>query len=161
VSYELNSKNEARKKLEELGIDSVGDVRRANGAYRRDIPAVIAAEQLTLQSHGSPGSMTASVDDLTQISGHISTVRDDVHDVLGVIRQLGGHQFDGWGPIADRMAAGVSDRVGPDVGAEHALASYLAELADLDAVLTQTAVLYAGVEQNSVEQLRRAARGDA
>jgi hypothetical protein len=161
VSYELNSKSEARKKLEELGIDSVGDVRRANGSYHRDIPAVIVAEQLNLQSHGSPGSMTASVDDLTQISSHIGTVRDEVHNVLDEIRQLGGHQFDGWGPIADRMAAGVSDRVGPDTGAERALTSYLAELADLDAVLTQTAVLYAGVEQNSVEQLRRVARDDA
>jgi hypothetical protein len=160
MSYEVNSKEEVRQKLSELGVDSVSDIRRAHGAHHRDVPAVIEAETLTLQSHGSPESMAAVADELVQISGHISAVRDEVRDVLGEVAQLGGHQFDGWGPIAKRMAAGVSDRVGPDAGAERALQSYLAELADLDAVLTHTAVLYASVEQDSVAQLRRAAHGD-
>jgi uncharacterized membrane protein YdfJ with MMPL/SSD domain len=160
VSYEVNSKKEAEQKLEELGVDSVRDIRRAGGAYRHNVPTVIQAEQLSLQAHGSPDSMAAVIDDLLKISGYISTVRDEIHNILGEVRQLGGHQFDGWGPIAERMAICMSDRAGPDAGAQRALASYLAELGGLDAVMTQTAALYADLELDNVEQLRKAARGD-
>ncbi|HEV2779013.1 MAG TPA: hypothetical protein VGX25_06380 [Actinophytocola sp.] len=160
MSYEVDTLKEVKQKLEELGVDSVSDVRRAGGAYRRDIPAVIQAEQLHLSAHASPGSMTASPDELVRIGRYISMVRDEIHALIAEVRLLSGHQFDGWGPIAERMAACVSARTGPDTGAERALTSYLAELADLEAVLTQTAVLYASLEQESVEQLRKAAHTD-
>jgi hypothetical protein len=157
VSYEVDSRKEIKQKLEELGVDSVGDVRRAGGAHHHDLPAVLQAEQLSLQTHGTPDSMAVVTDDLLRTSDAISAVRDELHGILGEIRQLGGHQFDGWGPVAERMATCVSDRAGPEAGAEHAVASYLAELGDLDAALTHTAALYAAVEQDSTEQLRRAA----
>lgn len=160
MSYEVNSRKEVERKLEELDVDSVRDIRRAGGAYHHNVPAVIQAEQLSLQAHGSPDSMAAVIEDLLRISGHISTVRDEIHHVLGEVRQLGGHQFDGRGPIAERMAVCMSDRAGPDAGAERALASYLAELAGLDAVMTQTAALYADLELTNVDQLRKAAHGD-
>lgn len=160
MSFEVNSKKEVERKLEELGVDSVGDIRRSGGAYHHEVPAAIQAEQLSLQAHGSPDSMAAVMDDLLKISGCISTVRDEIHDVLGEVSQLGGHQFDGWGPIAERMAACMADRAGPDAGAQRALASYLAELGGLDAVLTQTAAQYADLELDNVERLRKAARGD-
>lgn len=160
MSYEVDSKQEVKRKLEELGVDSVADVRRAGGAYHHDVPAVIQAEQLSLQANGTPGSMSVLPEDLLEASGHISKVRDEIHGILGEARQLGGHQFDGWGPIADLMAVCVSDRAGPDAGAERALVSYLAELEDLDTVLTRAAALYAELDQHSAEQLRKAAQGD-
>lgn len=160
MSYEVDSRKEVKQKLEELGVDSVRDIRRAGGAYHHDVPAAIQAEQLHLQAHGSTDSVAVVTDDLLRTSDAISAVRDGIHGVLGEIRQLGGRQFDGWGPIADRMAACVSDRAGPEAGAEQAVASYLAELNDLDAALASTAVLYAAVEQDSTEQFRRATRDD-
>jgi hypothetical protein len=156
----VDSGREVRQKIEELGVDSVRDVRRAGGAYRHDVPAALQAEQLGLLAHGSPDSVAVVTDDLLRTTDAISGVRDELHGILGEIRQLGGHQFDGWGPIAERMATCVSDRVGPEAGAEHAVGSYLAELGNLDAALTHTAALYAAVEQDSTEQLRRAARDD-
>lgn len=160
MSYEVDSKQEVKQKLEQLDVDSIQDVRRAGGAYRHDVPAVIQAEQLSLQAQGTPGSMSVVPDELLDVSGQISKVRDEIHGILGETRQLGGHQFDGWGPIADRMAACVSDRAGPDAGAERALVGYLAELESLDAVLTRTAALYAELDQRGVDQLRKAERGD-
>lgn len=160
MTYEVDSRKEVARKLEELGVDSVRDIRRAGGACRHDVPAVLQAEQLTLQTHGSPDTVAAVTADLLEIGGYLSSVRDELHGLLGEVRQLGGHQSDGWGPIADRMAARVSAQAGPEAGAERALASYLAELADLHAVLTQTAALYAAMEQDNTEQLRRAAHGD-
>jgi uncharacterized membrane protein YdfJ with MMPL/SSD domain len=160
VAYEVSGRKEVERKLHELGVDSVRDVRRAGGAYRHDVHAVLQAEQLNLQTHGSPDSMAAVTADLLEISGQIRGVRDELHGMLGEIRRLGGHQFDGWGPIADRMAAHVSDRAGPDSGAERALTSYLAELANLDTVLTQTAALYGAIEDDNIEQLRRTTHSD-
>jgi uncharacterized membrane protein YdfJ with MMPL/SSD domain len=160
LSYEVSSKRAVEQKLDELGVDSVRDIRRAGGARHHDIPAVLQAEQLNLRTQGSSGSMSAVIDDLLGISGHISAVRDDLHEVLAEVRQFGGRQFDGWGPIAKRMAVCVSDRAGPDAGAERALTGYLAELDALDAVLTRTAALYAETELDNAEQLRRAARAD-
>lgn len=158
MSYEVDSRKEVRQRLEELGVDSVRDIRRAGGAHHHDAPAAIQAEQLNLQAHGAPDSMAVVTDDLLRTSGAISDARDEIHEILDEIRELGGHQFDGWGPISDRIATCMSDRAGPDTGAEAAVASYLAELGDLDAALTHTAALYAAVEQDSMEQLRRATR---
>jgi hypothetical protein len=160
VTYEVDSRKEVERQLDELGVDSVRDIRRAGGAYHHDVPAVLQAEQLNLQAQGSPDSVTAVIDELVRISGQISGVRDELHELLGEVRQLGGHQSDGWGPISERMAACVTDRSGPEAGADAAVSGYLAELAGLDGVLTHTAALYAEVEQNSEAQLRRAARED-
>jgi hypothetical protein len=160
VSYEVDTKHEVKEKLADLGVDSVQDVRRAGGAFHHDVPTVIQAEQLSLQAHGTPGSMTVVLEDLLAVNGHIGKLRDEIHGILGDAKQLGGHQFDGWGPIADRMAACVSDRAGPDAGVERALISYLTELEDLASVLTQAAALYAEVDQHGEDQLRKAAHGN-
>ncbi|HEX6354038.1 hypothetical protein [Actinophytocola sp.] len=104
-----------------------------------DVSAVLQAEQLHMQTHGSPDSTVAVFNDLLETSDHIRGVRDELHGVLHEIRGLGG-----WGPV----------------GAERALAGYLAELADLDTVLTRTAALYMAIEEDDVEQLGRAAHDD-
>lgn len=161
MSYEVNSRKEIRQRLEELGVDSVEDIRRAHGSRRRDVPAVVEAERLALQAHGSPESMSVVVDELARVAGRVGAVRDEIRDLLDDVRGLGGRQSDGWGPIAERMAACVTDRAGVERGAEQAVAGYLAELADLDAVLTGAALLYAGAEQESLADLGKAARGDA
>jgi len=160
MSYEVDSRNEVRHRLHELGVDSVRDVRRAGGARHHDVPGIIQAEQLSLRADGSPDSMAAVTEDLLEISRHIGAVRDAVHGVLGDVRKLGGHQHDGWGPIADRMANCMTDRADSEGGAARAMDSYLTELADLDAVLTRTAALYAENEQNAVARMRKAADGD-
>jgi hypothetical protein len=157
VSYEVDDKKDVREKLDELGIDSVADVRRAGGARYHDVPELLDAEQLNLTANGSPDAMTAVPDDLVRISRHVSDVRDLVHELLDDVRHLAGHQFDGWGPIAKRMAACMTDRAGAATGAERAVSGYLAELAALDAALSSAAVTYAARDQENAANLRRVA----
>ncbi|MGB3437357.1 MAG: hypothetical protein WBA97_01285 [Actinophytocola sp.] len=156
MSYEVDDKKDVREKLDELGIDSVDDVRRAGGARHRDVPALIEAERLDLTANGSPDAMAAVPDELVRISRCVSDVRDHIHELLGEVRHLAGHQFDGWGPIAKRMAACMTDRASAATGAELAVNGYLAELAALDAALNSAAVTYATRDQENAANLRRA-----
>ena len=157
MSYEVDDKKDIQRKLDELGIDSVDDVRRAGGARHRDVPELLRAERLDLVANGSPEAMAAVPDELVRISEEVRRTRDDIHALLAGVPNLAGHQFDGWGPIAKRMAACMTDRAGATTGAERAVSGYLAELAALDAALTGAAVVYATRDEENAAELRRAA----
>jgi hypothetical protein len=156
VSYEVDDKKDVQKRLHELGIDSVDDVRRAHGAHHHDVPGLIEAERLDLAANGSPDVMAAVPDELVRISGEVSRVRDRIGALLAGVTGLAGHQADGWGPIADRMAACMTDRAGAATGAERAVRGYLAELEALGTALSGAAVVYAERDQQNAEDLRRA-----
>lgn len=136
----VDDESDVERHLDKHGIDSQGDIRRANGSHRHRITPTDDAERLDLHAGGSADQVAANMVALESARGVLLGQIDSVARTLEQARLLGDKMNDGHGPVAAAMSATFRDRARSADGVVVALTNYHAELTNvlraIDATLT-------------------------
>jgi hypothetical protein len=128
VAYTVNDRGDVNDRLDELGIDSVRDIRRAHGSYRHRLSRAEDAGRLDLHATGSPAEFAANIAALQAANTELRRQADVVDGLLAEARTLATPMQDGHGPIARVMKRAFGKRAGDAQGVVLALTEYREEL---------------------------------
>jgi hypothetical protein len=155
-TYTVYDREAAREKLDELGVHSAGQIRRAHGSYRHNIAEAHDAERLDLHASGLPGQIAANLDALARAKAVLAGQAIEVGRLLAQARDLATPMQDGHGPIAKAMKAAFHERAGHTNGAVRALTEYQRELTLVLTAIQQTMDSYDQSELTARQRLGRA-----
>ena len=136
--YTVHDRADVKEKLDEFGVHSVGQIRRAHGSRHHRLAQAQDAERLDLQATGSPGQVAANVEALVRAKTVLGQQADAVNRLLAEARQLATPMSDGHGPIASAMKTAFRDRADDTRGAVRALTDYRDELTLVLTAIQQT-----------------------
>lgn len=154
--YTVYDREAAKKKLDELGVHSAGEIRRAHGSYRHHIAEAQDAQRLDLHASGSPGQIAANLDALARAKAALGGQAIEVDRLLAQARELATPMLDGHGPIARAMKGAFHERAGDTNGAIRALTEYRRELTLVLTAIQQTMDSYDQSELAAKQRLSRA-----
>jgi Excreted virulence factor EspC, type VII ESX diderm len=137
-SYTVHDRADVEEKLDELGVHSVGQIRRAHGSRHHRLAQAEDAERLDLQATGSPDQIAANFEALVRAKTVLGQQADAVNRLLAEAQHLATPMRDGHGPIAAAMKAAFNERADDTRGAVRALTDYRDELALVLAAIQQT-----------------------
>lgn len=155
----VEDEDDVDRVLDRYGIDGHGDIRRANGSYRRRIAATDDAERLDLHAGGSADRFAANIAALHGARAVVTEQLDALARTLERARGLGGRMNDGHGPIAAAMSTTFRQRARSADGVVVALTNYHTELADVLVAIDSTIAGYEATELAAKRGL--AGQGDA
>ena len=157
MSYEVDSRAEAKERLKEFGTDSVAEIRHAHGSHHHRIRPALDAQQLTLQANAAPGQLAADYAALTtalgEIKGQVAAVEALMIEAARLAQE---RMMDGHGPIAHAMKAAFRHCAADEEGAVRALTSYRDELQNLALAIEKTRTLYQQIDSDLVQHLNTA-----
>jgi hypothetical protein len=151
--YIVHDRGDVREKLEEYGIENVGQIRRAHGSYHHRLAQAEDAERLDLHATGSPGQVAANLEALAQAKKVLGEQAGAVNELLAEANHLATPMSDGHGPIARAMRAAFHERADDVQGAVRALTDYRDELTLVLAAIQQTLDSYDRSELTATQRL--------
>jgi len=151
--YTVHDRADVREKLDDFGIHSVGQIRRAHGSHRHKLAHAHDADLLDLQATGSPDQIAANLDALCTARDALRCQADAVDRLLGEARDLATPMRDGHGPIARAMRAAFHERADDVRGAMRALTDYRDELNLVLTAVQQTVDSYQQSELSATQRL--------
>ena len=128
MAYTVHDDGDVNKKLDQYGVDSVQDIRRAHGSRRHKLSQAEEAGRLDLLAAGSPGEFAANIQALQAANTELRRQADLVEGLLLEATTLATPMNDGHGPIARVMRTAFGKRAGDARGVVRALSQYRDEL---------------------------------
>jgi hypothetical protein len=159
-SYTVYDRAEVRQKLDELGIDSVGEIRRAHGSHRHRLARAQDTERLDLYATGTPDRVAADLDALASAKDRLVQQAAAVDELLREARRLATPMHDGHGPVAKAMRAAFHERAGEAEGVVRALTDYRDELTKVLGAIQQTMESYGRSELSARQRLSASGGAD-
>jgi hypothetical protein len=159
--YMVYDRGDVREKLEELGVENVGQIRRAHGSYHHKLAHAQDTERLDLHATGSPDQIAANLAALASAKKVLVEQADAVNELLDETNHLATPMSDGHGPIARAMRTAFRERADDVQGAVRALTDYRDELTLVLAAIQQTMDSYDRSEQTATRWLSTSGSDDA
>ena len=153
MAYTVNDRDEVKDKLDEMGIDSVQDIRRAHGSRRQKLSRAEDAQQLGLHATATPGEFAADIAALEAARTQLRAQADVVERLLAEARELATPMNDGHGPIAKVMKRAFGRRAGDVRGVVRALTQYRDELQRVLTAIQRTLDSYRMTEDAARQRL--------
>lgn len=155
--HTMNDRGDAERLLDRRGVDSVEDIRRANGSRHRRIEHAGPADRLDLSATGSADRMATDIVALEQARGQLLAQLFQLEELIrGVRDDLGRGMTDGHGPIAANIRPMFRDRAHGPSGVVRALRNYHAELMDVIVVIDQTLDSYRQTDATAARRVSAA-----
>jgi hypothetical protein len=142
-------------------IDNLTEAKRLQKEHKEQhvIEALPDVASFGNLRHGVTGvgvdGIEADFDTLRQVESDLARLHDDLLAHLKDAAELTGPLGDGTSPVTGPMRKAFLDRADLEGGVQTTLLDYMEELIDVRFAIVQTLATYEGVENDTVDQLRK------
>ncbi len=159
--HKVRDEDDVERLIDRYGMETVTEIRRANGSYRHRVQETDEAGRLDLYATGSPDQMAANIAALLDARRVLGEQYAAVEALIIDADGLGTGMQDGHGPIARAISARFRETADDAQGVVRALTDYRNELGMVIQAIHQTLASYDQTEVAAARRLTVSGGGNA